>query len=164
MDDELHALSAAVGAACLSSGAVIAAAESCTGGWVAEVLTATAGSSAWFDCGFVTYSNAAKQRLLGVAQTTLGAHGAVSEAVALEMARGALANSSASVALSITGIAGPGGATPGKPVGTVCFGWVVKGGVERSETRHFDGDRETVRRLSVRHTLTALLALPGVQS
>jgi len=164
MDEEFAALSAAVGAACRESGRVIVSAESCTGGWVAEVLTATAGSSGWFDCGFVTYSNAAKQRLLDVPVELLAAHGAVSEPVALAMARGALARSAATVALSVTGIAGPGGATPGKPVGTVCFGWAVKGGVERSETRHFDGDRETVRRLSVRHTLTVLLALLAAQT
>ena len=164
MDDDLSTLSAAVGAACRKSGSVIVTAESCTGGWVAEVLTATAGSSAWFDCGFITYSNDAKQRLLGVPAQTLEAYGAVSESVALAMARGGLARSAATVAVSITGIAGPGGAVPGKPVGTVCFGWVVKGGVERSETRYFDGDRETVRRLSVRHTLAVLLGLPGVQT
>lgn len=164
MDMELDALSAAVGAACVASGHVIVSAESCTGGWVAEVLTATAGSSGWFDCGFVTYSNDAKQRLLGVPVDLLAAHGAVSEPVALAMVRGALACSAATIALSVTGIAGPGGATPGKPVGTVCFGWAVKDGAERTETRHFDGDRETVRRLSVRHTLTVLLALQAVQT
>ncbi|MCQ9376990.1 CinA family protein [Methyloversatilis sp. XJ19-49] len=164
MDEEFAALSDAVGAACRTSGHVIVSAESCTGGWVAEVLTATAGSSAWFDCGFVTYSNVAKQRLLDVPVDLLAAHGAVSEPVALAMVHGALARSAATIALSVTGIAGPGGATPGKPVGTVCFGWAVKGGVERSETRHFDGDRETVRRLSVRHTLTVLLALQAVQT
>lgn len=164
MDEEFAALSDAVGAACRTSGHVIVSAESCTGGWVAEVLTATAGSSGWFDCGFVTYSNAAKQRLLDVPVELLAAHGAVSEPVALAMVRGALARSAATIALSVTGIAGPGGATSGKPVGTVCFGWAVKGGVERSETRHFDGDRETVRRLSVRHTLTVLLSLQAVQT
>jgi nicotinamide-nucleotide amidase len=159
MDEELRTLSAEVGAALSATGAVLATAESCTGGWVAEVITATAGSSTWFDCGFVTYSNAAKQRLLGVPASTLAAHGAVSEAAALAMAHGALANSAATVALSVTGIAGPGGAVPGKPVGTVCFGWALAGGVERTETRHFDGDREAVRRKSLRHTLAVLLAL-----
>jgi nicotinamide-nucleotide amidase len=163
MDAELSALSAAVGAACLASGHVIATAESCTGGWVAEVLTATAGSSAWFDCGLVTYSNSAKMRLLDVPEAALAAYGAVSEPVALAMAHGALARSVATVALSITGIAGPGGATPGKPVGTVCFGWAMQRGVARSETRHFAGDREAVRKLSVCHTLSVLLALPGMQ-
>jgi nicotinamide-nucleotide amidase len=163
-DDELAVLSARVGSALRATGHVLATAESCTGGWVAEVVTATAGSSTWFDCGFVTYSNTAKQRLLGVLPATLAMHGAVSEAVALELARGALLNSSATVALSITGIAGPGGAVPGKPVGTVCFGWALKDGAERTETCHFDGDREAVRRSSVCHTLAVLLALPGVQA
>lgn len=164
MDDELNALSLKVGSALRATGHILTTAESCTGGWVAEVVTATAGSSAWFDCGFVAYSNAAKQRLLDVLPGTLAMHGAVSEAVALELARGALLNSSATVALSITGIAGPDGAVPGKPVGTVCFGWAVKGGAERTETCHFDGDRETVRRTSVCHTLAVLLALPGVHT
>ena len=161
MDAELQRLSVEVGAALKAAGAVLATAESCTGGWVAEIVTATAGSSAWFDCGFVTYSNAAKQRMLGVAEATLKAHGAVSEPVALEMARGALAHSAATAALSITGIAGPGGAVPGKPVGTVCFGWALADGRIRSETRHFDGDREAVRRQSACHTLAVLLALLG---
>lgn len=161
MDATLQSLSVRVGAALQAAGAVLATAESCTGGWVAETVTATAGSSAWFDCGFVTYSNAAKQRLLGVAADTLLAHGAVSEAVALEMARGALGHSSATAALSITGIAGPGGAVPGKPVGTVCFGWALADGRTRTETRHFDGDREAVRHQSVCHTLAVLLALLG---
>lgn len=164
MDDELNALSVRVGNALRATGHLLTTAESCTGGWVAEVVTATAGSSAWFDCGFITYSNAAKQRLLGVLPATLATHGAVSEPVALELARGALLNSSATVALSITGIAGPGGAVPGKPVGTVCFGWALKDGAERTETCHFAGDREAVRRSSVCHTLAALLALPGVQA
>jgi nicotinamide-nucleotide amidase len=161
MDADLHTLSIEVGAALKAAGAVLATAESCTGGWVSEIITATAGSSAWFDCGFVTYSNAAKQRMLGVPEATLKAHGAVSEAVALAMARGALANSGATVALSITGIAGPGGAVPGKPVGTVCFGWAFADGRSRSETRHFDGDREAVRRQSACHTLAVLLAMLG---
>lgn len=163
MDDELSALSLKVGSVLRATGHVLVTAESCTGGWVAEVVTATAGSSAWFDCGFVPYSNAAKQRLLGVLPATLTTHGAVSEAVALELARGALLNSNATVALSITGIAGPDGAVPGKPVGTVCFGWAEKEGPERTETCHFEGDREAVRKSSVCHTLTVLLALPGVQ-
>ena len=161
MDADLSRLSADVGSALQAAGAVLATAESCTGGWVAEIITATAGSSAWFDCGFVTYSNAAKQRMLGVEAATLQTHGAVSEAVALDMARGALAHSDATAALSITGIAGPGGAVPGKPVGTVCFGWAMADGRIRSETRHFDGDREAVRRQSACHTLAVLLALLG---
>lgn len=135
--------------------AVLATAESCTGGWAAQVVTSVAGSSNWFDRGFVTYSDAAKQELLGVRAETLRAHGAVSEATAREMARGALEHSAATVALAITGVAGPGGGTPQKPVGTVCFAW-ARGGDTRSETRHLPGDRESVRRQSV------VLALEGV--
>ena len=162
MDAELQRLSVDAGAALKAAGAVLATAESCTGGWVAEIVTATAGSSAWFDCGFVTYSNAAKQRMLGVADATLKAHGAVSEPVALEMARGALAHSDATAALSITGIAGPGGAVPGKPVGTVCFGWAAIDAAPVSETRQFAGDRAAVRRAAALHALRgAYRLLPG---
>ena len=146
-----------VGARLQAAGALLATAESCTGGWVAQEVTAVAGSSAWFDRGFVTYSNAAKQEMLGVAAATLAQHGAVSEETAREMAQGALARSAAGVAVSITGIAGPGGAVPGKPVGTVCFGWARRGGAVASETRHFAGDREAVRRQSVAHALQGVL-------
>jgi nicotinamide-nucleotide amidase len=135
--------------------ATLATAESCTGGWAAQVVTSVAGSSAWFDRGFVTYSNAAKQEMLGVRPETLSVHGAVSEETAREMARGALQRSRATVALSITGVAGPGGGSREKPVGMVCFAW-SRGGEVRSETRHFTGDRESVRRQSV------ILALEGV--
>ena len=144
-----------VGERLKAANAVLATAESCTGGWVAQVVTSIAGSSAWFDRGFVTYSDAAKQELLGVGAETLRAHGAVSEATAREMARGALERSQATVAVSITGVAGPGGGTPQKPVGTVCFAWAQAGGT-LSETRHLAGDRESVRRQSV------VVALEGV--
>jgi nicotinamide-nucleotide amidase len=133
----------------------LATAESCTGGWAAQVVTSVAGSSAWFERGFVTYSNEAKQELLGVRAETLRAHGAVSEETAREMARGALERSRATVSVSITGVAGPAGGTPEKPVGTVCFAW-ARGGAVRSETRQFGGDRESIRRQSV------ILALEGV--
>lgn len=156
MDADLQTLSIEVGAALKAAGAVLATAESCTGGWVAEIVTATAGSSAWFDCGFVTYSNAAKQRMLGVPEATLKAHGAVSEQVAQAMARGALAHSGATAALSITGIAGPGGAVPGKPVGTVCFGW-ARGDHTYTERLVFQGDRQAVREQTIRHALQGLL-------
>ena len=138
---------------------MLATAESCTGGWVAQALTAVAGSSAWFERGFVTYSNAAKEELLGVRAETLARHGAVSEETAREMALGALQRSHASVALAITGVAGPSGGTPDKPVGTVCFAWSGAGLAARAETRHFAGDREAVRRQSVEHSLERLLEL-----
>ena len=134
---------------------MLATAESCTGGWAAQVVTSVAGSSAWFERGFVTYSNEAKQELLGVRAETLRAHGAVSEETAREMARGALERSQGTIAVSITGVAGPAGGTAEKPVGTVCFAW-ARGGEVRSETRRFAGDRESIRRQSV------ILALEGV--
>ena len=138
---------------------MIVTAESCTGGWVAQELTAIAGSSAWFDRGFVTYSNEAKQEMLGVSAETLKEHGAVSEETAREMAQGALARSRGTVALAITGIAGPTGGTPQKPIGTVCFAWATKDRPVRAETKHFPGDREAVRRQSVDYSLARVMEL-----
>ena len=141
--------------------AVLVTAESCTGGWAAQVVTSVPGSSEWFDRGFVTYSNAAKQEMLGVRDETLGAHGAVSEQTAQEMARGALARGKGTIAVSITGVAGPTGGSKDKPVGTVCFAWAHAEGL-RSETLVFSGDREAVRRQSVVRALEGVLqALDG---
>ena len=141
--------------------AMLATAESCTGGWAAQAVTSVAGSSEWFERGFVTYSNAAKQELLGVRAETLQRHGAVSEQTAREMAVGALARSRATIALAITGVAGPGGGTADKPVGTVCFAWVRDGAVT-AETCRFSGDRQSVRRQSVIYALEGVLeALNG---
>src|SRR5512140_2522540 len=126
--DKLIALAARVGAQLKAQGKMLAAAESCTGGWVAQAVTAVAGSSDWFERGFVTYSNAAKMEMLRVKADTLRTHGAVSEQTAREMAAGVLAHSRAQVAVAITGIAGPGGGSAEKPVGMVCFAWAVKGG------------------------------------
>jgi nicotinamide-nucleotide amidase len=134
-------------------------AESCTGGWVAQVVTSVAGSSAWFERGFVTYSNDAKHEALGVPLAVLEKHGAVSEETAREMALGALARSKGTLALSITGIAGPAGGSATKPVGTVCFGWARRGGEPLAQTRVFQGDRESVRRQSVVHSLEKVLEL-----
>ena len=134
----------------------LVSAESCTGGWVAQAVTSIAGSSAWFERGFVTYSNEAKRELLGVKAATLRKHGAVSEETAREMARGALARSKGNLALAVTGIAGPGGGSPQKPVGTVCFAWIDKNEL-RSETRRFSGNREGVRRKSVVRALEGVL-------
>lgn len=158
-DLQLDDLAARVGARLGELGLMLATAESCTGGGVAAAVTAIAGSSGWFERGFVTYSNAAKESMLGVAAATLAVHGAVSEAVALEMAAGALRRSGAQVALSVTGVAGPGGGTPAKPVGTVCFGWVRADGVQKVQTRVLAGDRAAVRAQSVVHALTELLAI-----
>jgi nicotinamide-nucleotide amidase len=158
MDAELAALSDRVGARLRELGLTLATAESCTGGWVAQVVTHTAGSSAWFDRGFVTYTNDAKQDMLGVPATILANHGAVSQETAAEMAAGALKNSNALISLSITGIAGPTGGSPDKPVGTVCFGWCLRGERPETERHRFEGDREAIRKQSVIHALSGLLA------
>ena len=155
---DLQTLSESVGAQLLSRGEWLATAESCTGGWVAQTITAIAGSSAWFDRGFVTYSNAAKQEMLGVTEATLERHGAVSEATARAMAQGAIAHSRADWAIAITGIAGPGGGSPEKPVGTVCFAWAQRDGGCEAQTCVFAGDRAAVREQSVIHALRGLLA------
>ncbi len=154
--ETLTTLAIIVGARLKARGLRLATAESCTGGWVAGAVTAIAGSSAWFDRGFVTYSNDAKMEMLGVSAATLEAFGAVSEQTAGEMAAGALAHSHAQLALSITGVAGPGGGSAEKPVGMVCFGWAGEGGAPLVITRNFSGDRESVRRQSV------ICALQGV--
>lgn len=157
MDADLVQLSAQVGAWLKGRGLRLATAESCTGGWVGQVVTATAGSSDWFECGFVTYSNEAKQEMLGVGGQTLQRHGAVSEQTAAEMAQGALAASRADVALAITGVAGPTGGSAARPVGTVCFAWAVRGAPAVTARERFAGDREAVRRASVVFALTRLL-------
>jgi nicotinamide-nucleotide amidase len=138
--------------------ALLVTAESCTGGWVAQAVTSVSGSSAWFERGFVTYSNAAKEELLGVPRATLERHGAVSEETAREMALGALRHSRGSVAVAVTGVAGPAGGTLAKPVGLVCFAW-ARHGETKSESRHFAGDRESVRRQSVERALQGVLEL-----
>ena len=152
----LEALAARVGAALLAERLMLATAESCTGGWVSQCLTAIAGSSEWFERGFVTYSNAAKQEMLGVSEATLAAHGAVSQPVAVAMAEGALRHSHADWAVAVTGIAGPTGGSAEKPVGTVCFAWAGPEDWVALETRHFAGDREAVRAQTVAHALDVL--------
>lgn len=136
----------------------MATAESCTGGLIAAACTDLAGSSNWFERGFVTYSNAAKTELLGVDAALIERHGAVSEPVALAMARGAVTHSRAQAALAVTGVAGPGGGSAEKPVGTVWFGWATPTGVV-TEMRRFDGDRAAVRQAAMRHALARLLEL-----
>lgn len=161
-DRSLLELASRVGQALLAGGRRMATAESCTGGWIAKAMTDVAGSSQWFECGYVTYSNAAKMRDLGVGQQTLIAHGAVSEATVREMADGALRVSGAHVAVAVSGVAGPDGGTPAKPVGTV---WIAVASLRDAgvviEARHqrFDGDREAVRRASVEYALNWVLAI-----
>lgn len=158
MDDaELLDLATRVGARLQARHLLLATAESCTGGLIAGAVTATAGSSAWFDRGFVTYSYAAKTEQLGVPAAWLEQFGAVSEPVARAMADGALAHSAAGIAVAVTGIAGPAGGTPDKPVGMVCFGWAVRGGPTEVATVHFPGDRAAVRAATVRHALEGIL-------
>jgi len=155
----LNALASALGAALLARGWQLATAESCTGGGIAAAVTEIAGSSGWFDRGFVTYSNEAKQELLGVSPQTIARVGAVSEETAAEMAAGALRGSKASIAVSVTGIAGPGGASPGKPVGTVCFAYALSTGAPLTRRIVFAGDRAEVRGQTVATALAGLLAL-----
>jgi nicotinamide-nucleotide amidase len=158
-DDSLLKLAAELGETLKQRGWILALAESCTGGMAAQFVTAIPGSSAWFDRGFVTYSNAAKLEMLGVSLFTLDKHGAVSLETAKEMALGALSHSRAHIAAAITGIAGPDGGTPQKPVGRVCFAWVDTKGTQLTETRQFEGDRDAVRRQSTYHALKGLLQL-----
>ncbi len=143
-------------AALLARGWLLATAESCTGGLIAGACTDLAGSSHWFERGFVTYSNAAKTELLGVPAELIAQHGAVSEPVARAMARGAVAHARAQVAVAVTGVAGPGGGSADKPVGTVWFGWQLPGRTE-TECRRFDGDRAAVRAQTVAHALAGLV-------
>lgn len=157
--ETLEVQAAGLGAALLARGWMLATAESCTGGWAAQAMTAVAGSSAWFERGFVTYSNDAKMEMLGVRAATLAAYGAVSEATAAEMALGALAHSRAQAAFAITGIAGPTGGSPDKPVGTVCFAWARSGYEVVTERRLFAGDRRAIRAQSVEHSFDRMLAL-----
>ncbi len=136
-------------------------AESCTGGWVGEAVTTIAGSSDWFDRGFITYSNASKREVLGVSAATLQRHGAVSEETAREMAVGALKHSKAQISVAITGVAGPGGGSADKPVGTVCFAWAKNDDALHSERHLLGGDREAVRYQSVLIALHGLIAIAG---
>jgi competence/damage-inducible protein CinA C-terminal domain len=159
MNDQLFELARLLGEELKARNLWLATAESCTGGWVGEAVTAVSGSSAWYDRGFITYTNQAKQDMLGVSAETLGAHGAVSEATVREMALGALAHSRAQVALAISGIAGPTGGTPEKPVGLVWFAWAFKDGRVEAEQRVFAGDRQSVRRQAVEYALKRLLKL-----
>jgi nicotinamide-nucleotide amidase len=155
--DALKTLAKRLGARLKARRLKLATAESCTGGWIAQATTSVAGSSEWFERGFVTYSNPAKKELLGVRARTLSRHGAVSRETARDMAAGALKRSRAQVAIAVTGIAGPGGGTRRKPVGTVCFAWSRKGGAVESVVRRFFGNRERIRRQSVVYALRGLL-------
>ncbi len=162
----LPALAAELGAALRTRHLQLVTAESCTAGGVAYAVTMVPGSSAWFDRGFVTYSNDAKMQQLGVAPAYLRDFGAVSEPVARAMAQGALSHSAAQVAIAVTGVAGPDGGSPAKPVGTVCFAWAIQRGAQqpawvKTETQHFEGDRAAVRTQSIMVALQRLVAMLG---
>ena len=155
----LLTLAQQIGIALSARGLLLTSAESCTGGWLGQAVTSVAGSSAWYDRGFITYSNHAKQQMLGVQAATLSQYGAVSEQTAQEMAVGAINMSDAQVSVAVTGIAGPAGGSKEKPVGTVCLAWAYKHGLARSETHFFLGDREAIRRQSVGAALLGIIKL-----
>ena len=154
----MNDLAKKVGRRLRASGAMLVTAESCTGGWVSEVVTSVSGSSRWFERGFVTYSDAAKRQMLGVKKKTLRKHGAVSQETAREMAKGALKRSRGTIAVAVTGVAGPTGGSAAKPVGTVCFAFATPKSV-LAETQHFKGDRESVRQQSVVRALEGVLEM-----
>jgi len=158
-DAELQGFAQRLGECLVSAGKCLALAESCTGGWVAKIVTDIDGSSRWFERGFVTYTNESKHELLDVSTDTLTREGAVSAATVAAMARGALAHSHAQLSCAISGIAGPGGATADKPVGLVWFAWGERDGTLRTEQQIFTGDREAVRRQAVAHALRGLLGV-----
>ena len=155
----MNNLAAQVGALLKAHGLMLATAESCTGGGVAQALTEIAGSSVWFERGFVTYSNLSKQQLLGVSAETLKQHGAVSEATVREMVSRALQHSAAQVALAVSGIAGPDGGTPGKPVGTVWFAWGIESGETIAQRHQIAGNRAEVREKAVGIALQGVINL-----
>jgi nicotinamide-nucleotide amidase len=159
MDTELLALAERTGAALVARGAVLATAESCTGGWIGAAVTMVAGSSRWYDGGFITYSNAVKQSVLGVSPETLLRHGAVSEATVLEMVDGTLRALRSDIAVAVSGVAGPTGGTLTKPVGMVCIGWCLRDGSREARTYRFAGDRDAVRRQTVIEALAGVIRL-----
>jgi nicotinamide-nucleotide amidase len=159
MTDLLATLALALGRLCQTNRCLLATAESCTGGLVAELITAVPGSSALFERGFVTYSNLAKQEMLGVPKATIEQYGAVSEQTAIAMALGALKHSHAHMSVAITGIAGPDGGSADKPVGTVWFAWAKKNGTCQAQLQHFTGDRVSIREQAAEFALNQLIQL-----
>ena len=155
-DEALGALASAIGEQLAAKRLTLCTAESCTGGWIAKTVTDIAGSSTWFDCGLAAYSYEAKQALLGVRPETLEHFGAVSRETAIEMVSGALVHSGATIAVAVTGIAGPGGGTVDKPVGTVWIAWKRRGGYPWAQLFQFEGDRDAVRRQTVAAALEGL--------
>lgn len=159
MDQTLYRLAVRVGRELKRRQLMVATAESCTGGWIGQAITMVPGSSEWFERGFISYTYISKREMLGVKPSSLERHGAVSEQVVREMALGALRHSHAQVSVAVSGVAGPGGGTPDKPVGTVCFAWARAPREVVTETRRFRGDRDTVRRRTVEQALRGIVAL-----
>lgn len=157
MNNDFNRLASEVGILLAKHNSMLVTAESCTGGWVAEAITAIPGSSKWFERGYVTYSNSSKQELLNVTEQTIAVYGAVSEQTAIEMADGALKNSHAQIALAVTGIAGPDGGEQYKPVGTVYFAWVGERFACQVAKMYFSGDRQTIRQQAVAFSLESLI-------
>jgi nicotinamide-nucleotide amidase len=155
-DEALRDLASSLGEQLAAKRLTLCTAESCTGGWIAKTVTDIPGSSAWFDCGMAAYSYEAKQALLGVRPETLEHFGAVSRETVIEMVSGALVHSGAGIAVAVTGIAGPGGGSEDKPVGTVWVAWKRRGGYARAQVFHFDGDRDAVRRQTVAAALEGI--------
>jgi nicotinamide-nucleotide amidase len=155
----LYKLAARVGKALKTRKLMLVTAESCTGGWLGEAVTMVPGSSDWYERGFITYTYISKREMLRVKRQTLDKFGAVSEQTARDMAAGALKNSHAQVAVAVSGTAGPSGGTPAKPVGTVCLAWCLKNGAMVSETRRFNGTRQTIRRKAVVRALQGMLEM-----
>lgn len=158
MDEQVLQLSQRLGAQLLQRNWRVATAESCTGGGIAAAITAIAGSSAWFDCGIVSYANFIKEKLLGVSGSSLLQYGAVSEKVVTEMVHGVIAISAANIAVAVSGIAGPGGGTPEKPVGTVWFAWATSSGAVTTKLKTFSGDRLEIQKQAIIFALEELLS------
>jgi nicotinamide-nucleotide amidase len=158
---DLESIAQKIGSELKARNLMFATAESCTGGWVGQVVTSVPGSSHWYECGFITYTNNSKRELLGVSTDVLARFGAVSEQTARAMAEGALERSRAQVSLAITGIAGPGGGTEEKPVGTVCFAWAGENRETVTRRLQFDGDRQAIRQQAVAEALNGMLTFIG---
>lgn len=163
-DHKLDKLAKELGEILVQRGFMLASAESCTGGWVGQAVTSVPGSSKWYERGFITYSNNSKSEMLGVSLFSLEKFGAVSEQIAAEMAAGAISSSRAQVSIAVTGIAGPGGATEGKPVGKICHSWAIKDGLARTSVCFLEGDRESIRiqavAIALQGTIDLLLDAP----
>ena len=158
-DQKLEKLAKELGEILIQRGLMLVSAESCTGGWVGQTVTSIPGSSKWYERGFITYSNNSKSEMLGVSHRSLEKFGAVSEQIAAEMAAGAISSSCAQVSLAVTGIAGPGGSTEGKPVGMICHSWAIKNGLARTAVCFLEGDRESIRKQAVVIALQGMIDL-----